>query len=380
MRILALIHEYPPVGGGGGRVAQDIYEGLAARGHEIIVITARFSGLSRQEEVNGVKIVRIKSLRSHSYWASFTAMAAYVIGSSAYGWKTIRNWRPDVMHVHFAVPAGASAWFLSRLGRLPYVLTAHLGDVPGGVPEKTEQWFRWIYPFTPAIWRSAEKVIAVSNYTRRLALEHYPVQIDVIPNGVDTKALDPGKIIPGDPPHIVFAGRFVSQKNPLQIVRVLAELQDLPWTCTMLGDGPLRPQIENEIRKCGLQGRLAVHGWVTPEEVIDQLSQSDILFMPSLSEGLSVVGVQALSMGLALVVSPAGGFVDIVEPNVNGYLIDPDDKQGYCQALKPLLLSSEQLRSFRQASRDKSYEFELQNIIDAYEEILREVGMMDGSV
>jgi glycosyltransferase involved in cell wall biosynthesis len=278
------------------------------------------------------------------------------------------------MHVHFAVPAGASAWFLSRTCHVPYVLTAHLGDVPGGVPEKTEQWFRWVYPFTPTIWRSAEKVIAVSQYTRQLALEHYPVEIEVIPNGVDTKALDPGAITPGHPPHIVFAGRFVEQKNPLQIVRVLADLKDSPWTCTMLGDGPLRPEIESEIRQHGLENRLLLPGWIMPEEVIGYLAKSDILFMPSLSEGLSVVGVQALSMGLALVVSPAGGFVDIVEPGVNGFLINHDDKQGYCNALKTLLLSPEQLQSFRQASRAKSYDFDLEKVINAYEKILLDVG------
>jgi L-malate glycosyltransferase len=380
MRILAFIHEYPPVGGGGGRVAQDIYEGLVARGHEIVVLTARYSDLPAEEDKNGVRIIRIPSMRSHSYWASFTAMAAYVVRSSACGWKFIRDWQPDLMHVHFAVPAGASAWFLYLTQHIPYVLTAHLGDVPGGVPEKTERWFRWVYPFTPPIWRSAEKVVAVSQYTRRLALEHYAVQIDVIPNGVDTKALDPGKINPGDPPNIVFAGRFVSQKNPLQIVRVLADLKDLPWTCTLLGDGPLRKQVEEEIRQHGLEGRLLLSGWITPEEVIEYLSRSDILFMPSLSEGLSVVGVQALSMGLAFVVSPAGGFVDIVEPGVNGFLIDSDDRNGYCNALKSLLLSSEQLLSFRQASRHKSFEFDLKNVVNAYEKIFLEVGMRDESV
>jgi glycosyltransferase involved in cell wall biosynthesis len=191
---------------------------------------------------------------------------------------------------------------------------------------------------------------------------------------VDTKALDPGAITPGHPPHIVFAGRFVEQKNPLQIVRVLADLKDSPWTCTMLGDGPLRPEIESEIRQHGLENRLLLPGWIMPEEVIGYLAKSDILFMPSLSEGLSVVGVQALSMGLALVVSPAGGFVDIVEPGVNGFLINHDDKQGYCNALKTLLLSPEQLQSFRQASRAKSYDFDLEKVINAYEKILLDVG------
>ena len=70
--------------------------------------------------------------------------------------KLAREWKPDLIHVHFAVPAGALAWILRRLTGIPYVLTAHLGDVPGGVPEKTGRWFRWIYPFTPPIWKKSE--------------------------------------------------------------------------------------------------------------------------------------------------------------------------------------------------------------------------------
>ena len=58
-------------------------------------------------------------------------------------------------------------------------------------------------------------------------------------------------------------------------------------------------------------------GWVTPEQVVERLSHSDILFMPSLSEGLSIVGLQALSMGLAIVASRIGGFIDLVEHDVN---------------------------------------------------------------
>jgi glycosyltransferase involved in cell wall biosynthesis len=83
-------------------------------------------------------------------------------------------------------------------------------------------------------------------------------------------------------------------------VHTQARLKDLPWQCVMLGDGPLMPDIRQAIAEHGLQERISLKGWVRPEEVLEWFDRSDILFMPSLSEGLPVVGVQALAKGLAI--------------------------------------------------------------------------------
>ena len=221
MRILVLVHEFPPVGGGGGRVAEDICTKLARRGHEVKVLTTHIKGLPHQEERNGFQVVRVGSLRRQPYRASLLSMAVYVLAGLWAGLRLIGSFKPHVIHGHFAVPAGALAWMLSRLTRIPYVLTVHLGDIPGGVPEKTDEWFRWIYPLTPPIWRDAREIIAVSEFTRQLALKKYKEKIQVIPNGADLSALMPKGLALNDPPRIVFAGRFMEQKNPLQFVQAL---------------------------------------------------------------------------------------------------------------------------------------------------------------
>ncbi len=179
-------------------------------------------------------------------------------------------------------------------------------------------------------------MIAVSEFTRQLAGRHYPVPIHVIPNGVDLSDLDPGKIHPGEPPQIVFAGRFVPQKNPLQIIRTLAQLRHLPWHCVMAGDGPLRPEVEAAIEQQGMGERFTLPGWITPEQVIAYYNESDVLFMPSLSEGFPVAGVQGLAMGLAVVASRIGGWMDLVSQGENGFLVDPTDEQGYIEAMEGL--------------------------------------------
>ncbi len=373
MRILVLIHEFPPVGGGGGRVAEDLCSKLVKRGHEVKVLTTHIKGLPYKEERNGFHVVRFGSLRTQPYRASFLSMALYVLAGLWVGGRLIGSFKPDVIHAHFAVPAGALAWILSRITRIPYVLTVHLGDVPGGVPEKTDEWFRWVYPFTPNIWRTASEIVAVSEFTKQLALKKYKEKIQVVPNGVDLSTLMPNQIALNDPPRIVFAGRFMPQKNPLQFVQTLNELKELKWQCVMIGDGPLMQDVRCAIEDFGLADRFQFTGWIDPQDVLLWFDKSDILFMPSQAEGLPVVGVQGLAKGLAIVASRVGGFVDLVDQDKNGYLIQGTDVSSYSASLSRLLSDTDRLLSFRNASLEKARSFELDQIVKEYESIFLRV-------
>ena len=369
MRILVLNHEIPPVGGGGGRAAEDICRVLARRGHQVKVLTTHLHGLPYKEERYGYQIIRISSLRTQPFRVSFPSMVAFVLAGLWAGLRLIRAFQPDVIHVHFAVPAGALAWMLSKITGIPYVLTAHLGDVPGGVPEKTAEWFRWVFPFTHSIWHDATIRVAVSAYTRELALKNYLEEILVIPNGVDVNALKPEGIRVNEPPLIVFAGRLMPQKAPLQVIQSLKEITDLPWTCAIIGDGDLLPDLKNLIIEAKLEDRVILTGWITPGEVMQWFDRSDILFMPSLSEGLPVVGVQALAKGLAIVASRVGGFVDLVDEAQNGYLVERGDISSFSLRLRDLLEDPNRLLSFRNASLEKAKSFEIDRIVDQYENI-----------
>jgi glycosyltransferase involved in cell wall biosynthesis len=161
----------------------------------------------------------------------------------------------------------------------------------------------------------------------------------------------------------------MAQKNPLQIVEALAAVQDLPWHCVMVGDGPLRPAVEEAITRNGLQERFTLPGWVTPPEVIDWYRKSDIFFMPSLSEGLPVVGVQSMAMGLALVLGAVGGNLELVMQGENGFLFAPHDLDGFAGALRALLSDPPRLLAMRQTSRKLASRFDLNGVVAAYEEI-----------
>jgi glycosyltransferase involved in cell wall biosynthesis len=139
----------------------------------------------------------------------------------------------------------------------------------------------------------------------------------------------------------------------------------------MLGDGPLFEDVKREIEKAGMSERFYMPGWVTPEVVLEHFSKSDILFMPSLSEGLPVVGVQALATGLAIVASEIGGFLDLVDYEKNGYLIDVQDTPAFSKTLRGVISNSKLLLGLRESSLEKAKEFDIQKVVDEYETILQ---------
>ena len=90
--------------------------------------------------------LRSRGLRRYAHTCTVPEMAAFLITGLIPAWQLALRWTPQVIHVHFAVPTGVMGWFLHRVTGIPYVLSAHLGDVPGAVPDQTDQLFRWIKP------------------------------------------------------------------------------------------------------------------------------------------------------------------------------------------------------------------------------------------
>ncbi len=369
MKVLVLIHEYPPIGGGGGAVAESIANELGAMGEDICVLSSNVVGDSVPSESiqGGVNLIRVPTRRKELHRARFLDMLSFLFKGFFTSRKLLKNWKPDIIHVHFAVPAGGLAWLISKIYKIPYVITIHLGDVPGGAPEKTNKWFRWIFPFSKTIWKNALKIIAVSNFTKNLGLESYPYPIEVIPNGINLEKTRTKKVVVGGIPKIVFAGRFMDQKNPIQLVRVLGKVSDLSWKCSMLGNGPLFEKTKNEIEKQGLQNRIDLPGWVSPERVQEKFKESDILFMPSLTEGMPIVGIQALSEGLAIVASHS--FSDLVSENENGYTYPSDDYEGMETGLRILLNNKKKLMDARNKSLEIAKDFDIKKIAQRYLEL-----------
>jgi glycosyltransferase involved in cell wall biosynthesis len=371
MKILVLCYEYPPLGGGGGRVAQSIAEQMAARGHEVRVQTAALGWKSVRETIRGVEVFRTASGRRVPDTCTVREMGQYCATSFLPTLRHIRDWKPDVIHTHFAVPTGALAWAAHKATGVPYVLTAHLGDVPGGVPEQTDRMFKIIGPFARRIWRDAARCTAVSSFVQVLAENAYRRHVTRILNGIDLSDGPPPPAALRPAKHLVFIGRFNPQKNPLFLFDVLENLAALNWRLTLIGDGPIMVYAHARAAAPAFQDRVTFTGWVKSEEVHRILAEADILLMPSLSEGMPVAAIEALKHGLAIVGSAIGGMRDVVAPDHNGYLLPVNDVNAFAHKLRWLLESDETLFAMKHASWEKARAFDLARIADEYEQVLK---------
>lgn len=373
LKILVLNYEYPPVGGGGGAVAQQVATRLASRGHEVGVQTVAWKDLPKSETSRGVTIRRHFAFRRRKDRCSVWEMMLFVVLGIIPTWIRIRKERPQVMHVHFAIPTGILAWILNKLTGVPYVITAHLGDVPGGVPDQTDQWFRWIHPIANRIWNNATAATAVSEFVRHLAEASYRVPVKTLRNGVVLPPKESLTTAPSSPPRLIFAGRFNPQKNLVFLIKVLAKLKSIPWECRLLGDGPEMEAVKHAITQHDLEQRVVLMGWVDSEQVDEALGCSDILLLPSHSEGLPVVSAKALAFGIAIVGSHIGGLKDVVTHEFNGLLLNHNSEDVFAQALGELLQDPTRIESMKKASREHARQFNLVQIINGYEKLFQAV-------
>ncbi len=369
LRILTLNYEYPPVGGGGGAACRQLCAALAARGHEVRVITAWLPGLPKRSAEAGVSLRRVFAFRRRADRCSVLEMFAYLACAWLPAWRETRRWRPHVVHAHFAVPTGALAWLLRKTTGVPYAITAHLGDVPGAVPEQTDRLFRWLKPFTAPIWRNAAATVAVSGHVRDLAEKAYGTRPELIPNGAPLPAAAPAPEPRDGPLRFVFVGRFNPQKNLRFLLEALTRIQDQPWTLDLAGDGAERGALTELAAKLGLASRLRFHGWLEPDRTAALLAECEALLMPSQSEGLPVAAIEAMTHGLAVVGSDIPGLRDLVRHGENG-LLTPLDANAYAGALRSLLADRSRLLAMRRAAAVSARQFDIERIAAAYERTL----------
>jgi glycosyltransferase involved in cell wall biosynthesis len=366
MKILTLCYEYPPVGGGGGRVAAAVAEGLAARGHEVAVVTAGMSNLPRQTMINGVQVHRPRSFRKRQERCTVFEMGLYLITSFSKALWIAWTGKIDVIHAHFIVPTGILAFAVSMLSRKPYVLTAHLGDVPGGVPEQTNGLFAIVKPIAKLLVKKASDITAVSTFVSDLVFESFGRIPKRILNGIKLDD-QPKDIIKHEVLTFIMVGRMSVQKNPLLALEALARVPtDVPWHLHLVGDGPLLGQIREFVSKHGLHEHVTFHGWVESAKVQQLLRESDVMLMPSLSEGLPVAAIEAMKYGVAIVGGPIPGLKDVLVHEKTGLIADLDVESFY-SAIERFASDLLLLERMRIGSIEHVRMFDLKSTIVSYE-------------
>jgi glycosyltransferase involved in cell wall biosynthesis len=337
LRILTLCYEWPPVGGGGGRAAKEIAESVAARGHRVRVQTIRFGDTPAHEVAANVDTFRSWGFRQRADQCSPVEMAGYLASSAIPTLRHIAEFKPDLIHAHFAVPTGALAFATSRLSGRPYIITAHLGDVPGAIPEQTRTLFRWLNRVIRPIWQHAAEVLAVSKFVADLAEKAYGRKPVIIPNGISLSGRPPIPQATRLTPRLIFVGRLNPQKNLLYLPPILERIRALEWELDIVGDGTQRIALETAFSERNLGTRVHFYGWLSRKAVEEKLRGAEILILPSLVEGLPVAVLEALKFGLLLVGSDIPTLRESVIPGVNGRLISLQTPNAWIQELTSIL-------------------------------------------
>jgi glycosyltransferase involved in cell wall biosynthesis len=113
----------------------------------------------------------------------------------------------------------------------------------------------------------------------------------------------------------------------------------------LVGDGPIRAAIENEIERLGLRQRVHVSGFVSHDQVPAVLAHADLFVMPSLYEELGSAIVEAQWAGVPIVATRVGGIPDVIEDDVTGVLVPPCDPVALARAVDDLLTNPHRART-----------------------------------
>ena len=305
--------------------------------------------------------------------------------------RAVRRTGMRLIHAHFGVD-GLYALDLARRAGIPLLTTFHGFDATrSGTALLTSgkpAWIRYLLG-RRRLAREGAHFIAVSGFIRdRLVrLGFPPSRVTTLYIGIDTeKFAPPSGARPTQDRCIVTVGRLVEKKGTAYLVDALARIAprfpDL--TCKVIGDGPLRGDLERRAGSLGLGDRIRFLGFVDNDEVRDHLRRATLFCLPSVTardgdaEGLGMVLLEAGACGVPLVGTRHGGIPEVIRDGESGLLVPERDPEALAAALSEIL-SSESLRRRMgvAARRDMEERFDIRTQTRRLEEIYGEIIRMD---
>lgn len=283
--------------------------------------------------------------------------------------RLIRSEVPDVVHAHTS-KAGWLARFAAKLAATPAVFTAHTWSFADGIP-RLQRWLS--IPLERLASLASSKIITVSQANSVLALKKSVANeraLIRIWNGVPDL---PGRASPGSRPQItlITAARFAPQKDHLLLLEALREVEG-DWRLLLVGNGPLRPQVEQAALDYGLSGRVEFLG--EREDINSLLTSSDLFILPSKWEGLPLSILEAMRAGLPVIATNTGGVAEAVTDGVTGYLTTPGHVIELRTRIRQLISSPDLLASMSLAARQRyEQDFQIETMVHKTLAVYREV-------
>ncbi len=357
-KVLILSLAYFPKFVGGAEVAiKEITDRLGNK-YDFDMVTLRFDrNLPLIEKIGSVNIFRVGyslpgTTQTHLPLIVKISKILAPVSIFLKALKLCKKNKYDLVWSMMANQAGFAGMFLKFFNKkIPLVLSIQEGDSPESIKRK----MRFVLPLYKKIFYSADFVQAISNFLASFSIEMgaNSKKIIVVPNGVDVEKFS--KISENqqsdifnelnlgvDDQIIVTASRLVEKNGVEFLIRSLSLLSE-NIKLLIIGDGPLKNNLNNIVESLELTNRVIFKGYVEPEKIPEYFSISSVFSRPSLSEGLGNVFLEAMASKLPVVATPVGGIVDIIKDGETGLFSKPADYTDLAEKLN-LVLSDHDLR------------------------------------
>jgi len=280
-------------------------------------------------ESAGITIVRF----SHYSWVGPLALLGL--------WARLRHSRPDVLYTLTVIP---NTWgrFLGHLSGVPVIVSSFRNRI-------APQFEKWLSRWSTRIVCNAESLKEM--IVRQFSVD--PQRMTVIPNGVDTDFFSPEENRTATEPTVVYVGRLVPQKAPLTLLEGFRlALQKIPEArLVMIGNGPLKPDVEHFISSHGLTSCVSLLPG-TPD-VRSHLRRARIFALASLFEGSPNVMIEAMATGLPIVATKVDGIPELLTHGLSGLLVEPENPSALAEAFTALLPDEAKCREMGIQARKK---------------------------
>lgn len=361
VRVLALTHVFPRhVDDANAPFLLRHLQGLSRAGLDVRVLAPHDAGLPLEHDVGGVAVRRVRYGTDQQETLAYRGEMHQLARTPAGAWRTLgllralrsavreelASWRPDVLDVHWLIPAGLVA--RSVRTRVPVQLNVHGTDVAlvasGGAAAAAGRLAVGVAD------RVAAMSVPLADELERTLGRRADV---VVPMPAAMPLVDAGPRPGRDA--ILAIGRLVPEKGHADLVRAVATLRSSRPGCTLtiVGDGPEKAALAG--LASSLDVPLALPGAVPPAALEARYRDADVVVVPSHREGFGLVAAEALARYRPVVATAAGGLTEIVTdgPAPTGWSVPPGDAAALVAAIADALddPAEAERRAARGASR-----------------------------
>lgn len=270
----------------------------------------------------------------------------------------MRRDRIDVLHAWLFI-ANAYA-FAARMtaGRVPPLITSARNCKLQGALSRV---------VNAVAFRRSAAIVVNSQDVADYIVRHYVApraRIRVIRNGIDTERFHPPVAAADGSGAIVTVGRLVVQKDHALFLEAAARLvASRPASrFVIVGDGPLRGQLERRAQALGLAGNVTFLG--ERRDVDAVLRSASLFWLTSRWEGMPNVVLEAMASGVPAIVTDVGGTRELVRPDIDGFIVAPGDAEAFVERSRPLLDDYGLWRRCSVAARARAEEFSVSRMAD----------------